>query len=241
MTHPGNIAASPKRTLDLPDRELADRSMRARTEPMAVTAFGTNAYEVATESGTYMVDLGAARCTCPDHRFRGARCKHLRRVAIEINEGRVPPPGHVAVECRDCDREVFVPSDRARDGPHYCRVHRVTPGDAVRDRETGHRLVVVAGPARRADEVEIPGTDSTVADYPSNEGYDPAEPVVGAVYPRARVTAEGVHPDELRVYAFPRSRLVRVDPEPERSEDERSRSGRGTDPPADGPAAATPD
>ena len=191
---------------------------------MAVTDFGTNIYEVRTDSGTYMVDLGAGRCTCPDHHFRGARCKHLRRVAIEVTEGRVPPPGHVAVECRDCDSEVFVPVDDVEDGPHYCPVHRVVPGDAVRDRETGHRLVAVTHPARRADDVSIPGTDATVADYRTNREYDPDEPVVGAVYPRARVTAEGVEPRELQVYSFPRSRLVRVDPEPERTPDARTSS-----------------
>jgi hypothetical protein len=181
-----------------------------------VTACGTSVYEVDTESGSYRVDVGAGRCTCPDHRFRNARCKHLRRVAIEISEGRVPPPGNVAVECRDCSRTVFVDNEDAEPGPHYCRAHRIVPGDAVRDRETGRRLVVITPPGGRADSVSIPGTDATVAAYPTNEGYDPTEPVVGAVYPGGRVTERGVHPGELQVYAFPRSRLRRIDPAPER-------------------------
>lgn len=217
MTHPGNTAASPKRRLPVPsDRELTDRALRARGEPMAVTSFGTNLYEVDTESGSYLVDVGAGRCTCPDHTYRNARCKHLRRVAIEINEGEVPPPGKVAVTCHDCDREVYVDNDRAEGGPHYCVAHRIAPGDAVRDRETGRRLVVVTPPGGRADEVAIPGDGRTVAEYPTNEGYDPDEPVVGAIYPGGRVTDEGVRPAELRVYTFPRSRLRRVDPAPER-------------------------
>jgi hypothetical protein len=231
MTHSGNTAASPKQSLPTPpDRELTDRSLRARTEPMSVTAFGTNLYEVATDSGSYLVDVGAGRCTCPDHQFRGARCKHLRRVAIEINEGRVPPPGKVAVDCRDCGRRVFVGNAEAGSGPHYCREHRVVPGDAVRDRETGRRLVVVTPPGGRADEVAIPGTDSTVAAHPTNGNYDPWEPVVGAVYPGGRVTEGGVHPGELKVYAFPRSRLQRIDPAPERDANGPAtrRSGQGS-------------
>ncbi len=180
---------------------------------MAVRSFGTNLYEVRTEGGSYLVDVGAGRCTCPDFLFRDARCKHLRRVAIEITEERVPPPGHVAVDCRDCGREVYVRSDRA-DGLHYCDEHRLVVGDTVRDRETGRRLVVVAGPDGRADAVHL--DETTVADHPTNEGYDPADPVVGAVYPGGEITAAGPRPRDLRVYAFPRSRLRGVDPAPER-------------------------
>ncbi len=201
------------------DREFADRSLRARTEPMAVHSFGTNLYEVETDSGSYLVDVGAGRCACPDHQFRGARCKHLRRVAIEINEGRVPPPGQVAVTCRGCGRELYVDNDAADDGPHYCPDDRIVPGDTVRDRETGQRLVAVTPPGGRADRVPIPGEDVTVAAHPSNEGYDPDQPVVGAVYLDGRVTDRGVRPEALRVYTFPRARLRRVDPAPERSGD----------------------
>jgi hypothetical protein len=185
---------------------------------MAVRAFGTNRYEVTTESGSYLVDVGAGRCTCPDHLFREARCKHQRRVAVEITAGRVPPPGHVTVACRDCGRELFVRGERAS-GPNYCETHRIVVGDTVRDRETGRRLVVVSGPARRADAVRIEtdaGWTGTVAEHPTNERYRPDEPVVGAVYPGGRVTADGPRPAQLRVYSFPRSRLRRVDPDPER-------------------------
>lgn len=216
MTHSETAAASSEtelRTLPAP-AGVEGRARRARTEPMAVRSFGTNLYEVTTEGGSYLVDVGASRCTCPDFLFRDARCKHLRRVAIEITEGRVPPPGHVAVDCRDCATAVFVRSDRA-DGPHYCGAHRLVVGDTVRDRETGRRLVVVTRPERRADEVHL--EDSTVADHPTNGDYRPDEPVVGAVYPGGRITAEGPRPADLRVYSFPRSRLRRVDPEPERA------------------------
>ncbi|MBB6647974.1 hypothetical protein [Halobellus ruber] len=56
-------------------------------------------------------------------------------------------------------------------------------GDHVRDREhDGDELLVVAiHPDGRADEHPIPGLDgATVADV--NDGYDPAAPVVEAVY-----------------------------------------------------------
>lgn len=217
MTH-GNTAASPSPSrLPLPrDADLDERSRRARKESMAVTAFGTHLYEVTTEGGSYLVNLAASTCTCPDYLFRDARCKHLRRVAIEINEGLVPPPGQIAVTCRDCSRELFVDADRAEDGPHYCPVHRIAPGDQVRDRETGRRLVAVTQPVGRAGTVEIPGEDVSVAEYSTNEGYGPDEPVVGAVYPVARLTDEGIRPETLRVYTFPRTRLIRVDPAPER-------------------------
>jgi hypothetical protein len=159
-------------------------------------------------------------------------------VAIEINEGRVPPPGKVAVECRDCSRRLFVDNAEAESGPHYCPEHRVAPGDAVRDRETGRRLVVVTPPGGRADEVSIPEADATVAEYPTNRGYDPGDPVVGAVYPGGRVTESGVHPGELKVYAFPRSRLQRIGPVPERDGIGSERAAPG-DSSVNGPATAT--
>jgi len=230
MTHPGNTAASRhKHSLSVPpDHGLDDRSLRARTESMAVRAFGTNLYEITTDSGSYLVDPTAGRCTCPDHRFRGARCKHLRRVAIEINEGRAPPPGQVAVACRDCHREIFVDNDRADAGPQYCPRHRIGPGDGARDRETGRRVVVVTPARGRADEVMIPGSEEPVAEYPTNDGYDPDQPVVGAVYPEGRVTEAGVQPSSLRVYAFPRSRLRKLDRPVEVSQESSARSSSRT-------------
>ena len=208
MTHSAHTPASRKESLPVPpDETLDDRSRRAREERMAVTAFGTNVYEVASESGyTYLVDVGAGRCTCPDHVIRGERCKHLRRVAIEITEGRVPPPGHVARSCRVCGDETFVRNDA--DPPFYCDRHRLSVGDRVRDRETGVSVVVVSVSDRRADEVTVTATGELVADYAGNEGYPRDDPVVGVVYPESvRMTPEGARPPELRVYSFPYSRL----------------------------------
>lgn len=176
---------------------------------MSVLALGDGLYEVDSTSGaTYLVDLEASRCSCPDHFFRDARCKHLRRVAIEITEGRTPPPGQLAVSCTDCGATVF--RDETRQDPAYCSRHELHPGELARDRETGDRLVVVAVADRRADSVTIGGSDRTVADYGTNESYEPHEPVIGAIYPHATVTSDGTVPPALNVYVFPRTRLRRI-------------------------------
>ncbi len=177
---------------------------------MSVTSFGGDVYEVETESGNrYLANVVAGTCTCPDHVFREARCKHLRRVAIEITEGRVPPPGHVAVPCSVCSESVFVPT--GSDEPHLCPRHRFQRGDVARDRETGGLVLVVATSDRRADEVRVPSHDCTVAEYATNRDYPADDPVVSAVYPAVRVTDDGPEPGSLRVYTFPVSRLERPD------------------------------
>lgn len=207
-----NTHASPKAPLSLPaDGRLDERSRRARTEPMSVLALGDGLYEVESDSGeTYLVDVEAGRCTCPDHVFRNVRCKHLRRVAIEITEGRTPPPGQLAIGCHDCETAVFV--DEGTPEPVYCEEHRISPGDTVRDRETGAHLTVVDDSDLRADHVRITEADSTVAEYGTNDRYDPDVPVVGAIYPHASVRRNGPVPDSLKVYVFPRTRLERVAP-----------------------------
>lgn len=212
-----NTTASPKAPLSLPaTSHLEDRSVRARVEPMAVLALGDGLYEVESASGaTYLIDLAAGRCTCPDHVFRDARCKHVRRVAIEITEGRSPPPGRVSLPCFDCDESVFVGEDgpeATNDAPPYCDDHVVYPGDRVRDRETGDQLTVVDVSNRRADAVRITTRDAetTVADYATNANYDGNVPVVGAIYPHATVASNGPVPESLRVYVFPRTRLEKV-------------------------------
>ncbi|MDG5758486.1 SWIM zinc finger domain-containing protein [Natronococcus sp. A-GB1] len=205
--------ASPKAPLPVPsDDGLEERSRRARTEPMSVRALGEGLYEVESATDqTYLVDLEGGRCTCPDHVFRGVRCKHVRRVAIEINEGRTPPPGERAVGCHDCGKTVFV--DENATGPAYCDRHALRSGDTVVDRETGDRLTVVDVSDLRADAVRIQATGDSVADYPTNENYAPDVPVVGAVYPHATVAPNGVVPESLRVYVFPRTRLKKHVPE----------------------------
>lgn len=189
--------------------EFDRRTQRALSERMAVTPLGGGTYEVATESDhSYVVDLEGGRCTCPDHTYRGARCKHLRRVAIDVSEGLLPPPGRAAVECEVCGAELFV--DENAPGPHLCADHEFDVGDAAYDRNTGDRVLVVAPPAARADEVAI-RHGRTVADHYSNTEYPDDDAVVAAVYAQSvRITEDGAIPSELTVYSFPRSRLSQV-------------------------------
>lgn len=186
---------------------LEPRSLRARSERMAVSTLGGGVYEVETESeNVYLVDLQGGRCTCPDHVMRRTRCKHLRRVAIEINEGRVPPPGRKRGVCANCGTSFFAPEHE--DKPHLCPNCDLEPGDAVVDRETGDLLVVIQVTNDRADEIEIPDRDSTVADYPTNHNYPGSDPVVELIYPLPRgITPASVKPSHVRRYSFPRSRL----------------------------------
>jgi hypothetical protein len=172
---------------------------------MAVRPLGGGRYAVDSESGaTYVVDLPARDCSCPDHEIRGAHCKHIRRVAIEITAGRVPPPGRRAVPCGACGTETFVPE--AEPPPHLCPVCAIDPGDVVLDRETGDRLVVVRVTPDSADEHHIEATGDTVAAHPTNAGYPAGDLVIEAAY-----LGDVARNDRPRTYAFPRSRLRRTD------------------------------
>lgn len=201
-------AATERRALT-PGGPRDTRAERARSEPMAVVPVGDGYYDVVTEEDhVYTVSLPAGRCTCPDSRIRGARCKHLRRAAMDVSAGRVPPPGRREAECAECDRSFFAEEDAP--DPVYCAECTLRTGEAVIDRETGDLVIVVRSTDRRAEEVPVPGTDHAVADHPTNEGYDPGEPVVEAVYP----LPAGIEPDDvaarhLRRYSFPRRRLTR--------------------------------
>lgn len=186
---------------------LDERTRRAYTERMPVRALGGGTYGVESESGgTYTVDLAGGRCTCPDHRYRGVWCKHLRRVAREVATGSVPRPGLAPVDCAVCGRRALV--EEPAEPPHYCeRCDRET-GQFVVDRESGDLLVVAAGPEGRADERTVPGHDVTVAEYPGNEDYPDDDPVVEVVYPLpADLEPDAVEPRHLRRYSFPASRL----------------------------------
>lgn len=206
MTHTENQPASVKTAL-VPDVDALDeRSRRAWTERMAVRPLGDGRYVVESASGgTYTVDLHRGDCSCPDSEIRGALCKHARRVAIEVNQGRVPAPVR-SMRCRVCGRSVSVVDG---DGsPAFCPDCRLEPGDVVFDRERGPStpLLVVSVTERRADEVEIDDAGSTVAEYGENRKYNPSDPVVEVVYPRS------IHGTETpRRYAFPVSRLERPD------------------------------
>lgn len=217
MTHSKNTAASKKRHEStrndggrgrtpkeplVPDLgSMDDRSVRAWTEAMAVAPLGSGRYAVESQSGnTYVVDLLAGDCTCPDRTIRGERCKHLRRVAIEVNRGRIAPPGRVRGVCEACRREAFLPEG----DPPLCDRCRFDPGDVATDRETGDSVVVARVTDARADEVTVGDGEGTVAEYPTNEGYPGDDLVVEVVYPFSRPDVPFA---ELPRYSFPLSRL----------------------------------
>jgi hypothetical protein len=180
-------------------RAMPDRAARAWAERMAVRPLPDGRYAVDSQSGgTYVVDPEAGSCTCPDSTIRGATCKHRRRVAIEVTTGRVPPPGKRRGTCIACGEEGFVPME----GPALCPLCAFERGDVVRDRETGDRLVVRRVRAERADEVSVPDSGTTVADYPTNEGYPDDDPVVEAVY------LGSWRGEDSRIYRYPHSRLA---------------------------------
>ncbi|MFB6270105.1 MAG: SWIM zinc finger family protein [Halobacterium sp.] len=192
-----------------PSRSGDDRSRRARREAMRVSAAGDGTYEVWSPSGrVYDVDPEAGRCTCPDHRFRGARCKHLRRVAIDITLGDVPAPGERETACAACGDDVFVDRDTA--DPVYCADCTLATGETVVDRETGDLVVVVESTADRASDVTVADRGWTVADHYSNRDYDDRDRVVDVVYPLDRdASPEDVSARPPKRYSFPRGRLER--------------------------------
>ncbi|WP_435065285.1 SWIM zinc finger family protein [Halobaculum sp. EA56] len=187
------------------------RAVRARTEPMTVYALrDDDAYLVDTEGGSYVVDLGSGTCECPDHEIRGSRCKHLRRVDLEVGIGRVPAPGERVAACAVCGAGVFVPT--CETGAFLCGDHRPAVGSFVRDRETGKLLVVTGVTTERADDYETE-EGRRIADYETNAEYGDHEPVIEAVY--AGNAPESPGPLDVsgrKRYGFPASRLRRLDP-----------------------------
>lgn len=83
------------------DDTLCARARRARTEQMIVipqtddNEICIGLYDVYTQSGSqYVVDITREfGCTCSDTEHNHiSRCKHRRRVAMEISEGDLPAP-----------------------------------------------------------------------------------------------------------------------------------------------------
>jgi hypothetical protein len=89
-----------------PDQDHTDtepRTRRAIDEEMDIVFVGIGAYVVHSESGhRYRIDIFEESCTCPDWQKSStpARCKHIRRVKMEINARTVPRPDGRIVEVR---------------------------------------------------------------------------------------------------------------------------------------------
>lgn len=198
------------------ERSLPERERRARREAMELRTLRDGRFVVETDGGTYVVDLEAGSCTCPDASIRETRCKHQRRVLFELDRGALSPPPSLELVCAVCGERY----DPAEGGALLCRRHRPERGEFVRDRETGALCVVVGVTTVRADEYRpIVRTDEnadddrevadrTVAEYPTNEDYGDHEPVVLAAYADSFGPAETI--DSIPRYAFPASRLVRL-------------------------------
>jgi hypothetical protein len=78
-------------------QQLDDRDRRALEQYLTVlddvgrVSGADDMFLVVSESGSgYMVDTRVGACECPDHEYRDAHCKHLRRVAFATGERAVP-------------------------------------------------------------------------------------------------------------------------------------------------------
>lgn len=83
--------------------QLSDRDRRALSQYLTVledidrVRGADDLYLVVSESGSeYLVDMQEGACECDDHRYRGSKCKHARR--IEFATGSRPVPGNADVE-----------------------------------------------------------------------------------------------------------------------------------------------
>jgi len=77
--------------------DVDERDRRALTEYLTVledlgrARDANGLYLAVSQSGSeYLVDTREGRCECPDHEYRGGRCKHLRRVEFATGERPVP-------------------------------------------------------------------------------------------------------------------------------------------------------
>ena len=78
-------------TTEVEGTDLEQRDARALTEYMTVLPLGGDVYSVTTQSGSeYSVDILEGRCTCPDYKYRGVECKHLRRVTFATGDRPIP-------------------------------------------------------------------------------------------------------------------------------------------------------
>lgn len=91
--HSPKAASTDAQTLD----NLDDRDIRALITPMTTlddigyVRDRDGQYSVTTDSGSeYTVDIHAETCTCPDHEYRGVKCKHIRRVEFETGLVAIP-------------------------------------------------------------------------------------------------------------------------------------------------------
>ena len=114
---------------ELDDCERIDpRDARALTEVMSVldehdprVSGADDLFLVVSSSGSeYLVDAREGTCECPDHQYRDAFCKHLRRVTYET--GMRPLPAWINHDAVD---------DQL--GEHVSATPRVAPAGVATD------------------------------------------------------------------------------------------------------------
>ena len=92
-----------------------DRDRRAREEHMDVALLRQGGlYEVQSESGArYEVDLLDRQCNCPDgeNPSTPSPCKHVRRVELELEDGRIPRPDGRLPQRSDDGQSEPIPRD----------------------------------------------------------------------------------------------------------------------------------
>jgi hypothetical protein len=73
-----------------PSTDRTGRTQRACTQDMTIQALLDGRYQVIAQSGqTYFVTPDTNTCSCPDP---ASKCKHLRRVKLDIAFGELPHP-----------------------------------------------------------------------------------------------------------------------------------------------------
>jgi hypothetical protein len=131
--------------------DLNERDVRALSQYLTVlddygrARDADGLYMVVSESGEeYLVDTRTDTCECPDHEYRGVRCKHLRRVAFATGAREIP----AGVAC-DVDDQL---------GMH---VHTGAPRQAATDGgqtlspDVAEQLTDEEIAAREADDVDV--------------------------------------------------------------------------------------
>lgn len=98
---PTTTTADPQTTED-----ISDRTRRALEEVMTVVpdmgrAKDADGLTTVTSESTYLVDLFGRTCECPDHKYRGAECKHIRRARFAHGEAKIPPAAAEQCEIDD--------------------------------------------------------------------------------------------------------------------------------------------
>ncbi|MFA9428540.1 SWIM zinc finger family protein [Natronorubrum sp. A-ect3] len=123
------------------------RDVRAIEEEMTVlgsqiTGLDDGEFEVVSQSGrTYLVDVYAGSCTCPDHEHNDNTCKHIRRVVRET--GRMPTQA-IHLDALDVSSQF--------DGEHVDgEPEIVPPQDSLEIDDAAGRAVADGGQTRPAD------------------------------------------------------------------------------------------